>query len=119
MGSHAAVAAELLGDRKLVDAVLRDHRTAPWSEREVALFDYVAAANASRGVVDRDSVERAHAAGWTDGELYDAATLGALFNFYNRWTDAAGVHDMPPAAYLESGKRLAANGYVSDGVPSS
>src|SRR5689334_20774238 len=114
MGSHAAVAAKLLGDRRLVDAVLRDHRTAPIGEKEKALFDYVLAANASRGVVDVTFVERARAAGWSDGALYDAATVVALFNFYNRWIDATGVHDMPAAAYAMSGERLAARGYAFD-----
>lgn len=112
MGSHAAVAAELLGDKKLVEAVVRDHRTAPISAKEKALFDYVEAANASRGIVDGAVVERARAAGCTDAELYDAATVVALFNFYNRWIDSTGVHDMPAAAYTESGKRMAARGYV-------
>jgi alkylhydroperoxidase family enzyme len=112
VGSHAAVAAEFLGSKKLVDAVVRDHRTAPIPEKEKALFDYVLAANASRGVVDRSHVESAREAGWTDGALYDAATVVALFNFYNRWIDATGVHDMPAAAYDMSGKRMKDRGYV-------
>ena len=114
MGSHAAVAAELLGDRKLVDAVVRDHRSAPISAKERALFDYVVAANESRGTVDVTHVERARALGWSDAALYDAATVVALFNFYNRWIDATGVHDMPAAAYAMSGERLAARGYAFD-----
>lgn len=112
MGSHAAVAAELLGDKKLVDAVVRDHRSAPIPAKEKALFDYVVAANAARGVIDKSWVEKARAAGWSDAALYDAATVVALFNFYNRWIDATGVHDMPAAAYKMSGERLAARGYV-------
>jgi uncharacterized peroxidase-related enzyme len=112
VGSHAAVAAELLGDKKLVEAVVRDHRTAPISAKERALFDYVVAANAARGVVERTHVERAREAGWSDAALYDAATVVALFNFYNRWIDATGVHDMPAAAYAASGVRLATRGYV-------
>jgi alkylhydroperoxidase family enzyme len=101
-----------LKDRKLVDAVVRDHGTAPISDKEKALFDYVVAANASRGVVDRTFVERARALGWSDAALYDAATVVALFNFYNRWIDATGVHDMPAAAYKMSGERLASRGYA-------
>jgi alkylhydroperoxidase family enzyme len=111
VGSHAAVAAVFLKDRKLVDAVVRDHHSAPISPKEKALFDYVAAANASRGIVDRKVVEQARAAGWPDGALYDAATVVALFNFYNRWIDATGVHDLPAAAYGMSGERMAARGY--------
>ena len=111
MGSHAAVAAVFFKDRKLVDAIIRDHRSAPISEKEKALYEYVVAANASRGIVDRKVVEQARAAGWPDGALYDAATVVALFNFYNRWIDSMGVHDMPAAAYSMSGERMAARGY--------
>jgi len=112
VGSHAAVAAELLGDRKLVDAIVRDHATAPISAKEKALFDYVVAANRHQGTIDRSFVERARAQGWSDAALYDAASVVALFNFYNAWIDATGVHDMPAAAYQMSGERLAQRGYV-------
>lgn len=57
-------------------------------------------------------IEIARQAGWTDEGLYDAITVCALFNFYNRWTDATGVQDMSAAAYEASGKRLASNGYA-------
>jgi alkylhydroperoxidase family enzyme len=112
VNSHAAVAAKLLGNSALVQAVVDDHRSAPISEKEKALFDYVEAANASRGIVDRAFVERARARGWSDAALYDAATVVALFNFYNRWIDSLGVHDLPAAAIDQSAGRLAEHGYL-------
>lgn len=112
MGSHAAVAAELLGDRQLVQDVIRDHRSARISDKEKALWDYVEAANRSRGTVDVKWVEKAKAHGWSDAALYDAMTVLSLFNFYNRWIDSMGVHDLPAAGYDESGKRLATRGYA-------
>jgi len=36
----------------------------------------------------------------------------ALFNFYNRWIDATGVHEMPAEAHRMGGKRLAEHGYM-------
>ena len=51
-------------------------------------------------------------AGWSDEAIYDAVTVCALFNFYNRWIDATGVQDMPAAAYAVSGQRLKEHGYV-------
>jgi alkylhydroperoxidase family enzyme len=57
---------------------------------------------------DVDAVKRS---GWTDQAIYDAVTVCALFNFYNRWIDATGVHDMPAAAYELSGKRIKEFGY--------
>ncbi len=59
-----------------------------------------------------EDLDRARAAGWTDEALYDAITVCALFNFYNLWIDATGVHDMPAAGYEASGRRLATEGYA-------
>jgi hypothetical protein len=36
----------------------------------------------------------------------------ALFNFYNRWIDASGVHAMSDEAHREFGIRTATHGYV-------
>ena len=46
-------------------------------------------------------LERARAAGWTDEALYFAITVCALFNFYNRWIDATGVHALSDDAHRE------------------
>jgi alkylhydroperoxidase family enzyme len=54
----------------------------------------------------------ARAAGWTDEALYDAATVVAIFRFFNTWCDSAGVRAMPEAEHALSGKRLAASGYL-------
>ena len=62
-----------------------------------------------------NDLDEARAAGWTDEALYDAITVCALFNFYNKWIDASGVSDMPAAAYHASGERLATFGYVPAG----
>ena len=52
------------------------------------------------------------AAGWTDEALYFAITVCALFNFYNRWIDASGVHAMSDEAHRQGAKRSAVHGYV-------
>jgi hypothetical protein len=43
---------------------------------------------------------------------YFAITVCALFNFYNRWIDAAGVHPLSDEAHRDGGKRMATHGYV-------
>jgi alkylhydroperoxidase family enzyme len=96
-----------------VEAVLRDHRTAPISPKRKALFDLVEAVNRQSNLIGRADLDRAREAGWSDEALYDALTVCALFNFYNVWIDATGVHDMPAAAYDASGKRLATQGYAA------
>jgi hypothetical protein len=50
--------------------------------------------------------------GWADDELYFAITVCALFNFYNRWIDASGVHALSDQAHREGARRSAVHGYV-------
>ncbi len=54
--------------------------------------------------IRREDLDRARAAGWTDEALYDAITVCGLFNFYNVWIDATGVHDMPAEGLPGVGK---------------
>ena len=102
----------MLGSRPLVDAVLHDYRTAPIDAREKALFAFIDKVNGHSAQLRKEDVDEAKAAGWSDEALYDAITVCALFNFYNKWIDASGVSDMPAAAYAASGRRLATVGYV-------
>jgi alkylhydroperoxidase family enzyme len=96
----------------LVDAVLGDYRTAPISDREKALFTFIDKMNSESNRLRREDLEQVKAAGWNDEELYDAITVCALFNFYNKWIDATGVSDMPTEAYTASGERLGTFGYA-------
>jgi hypothetical protein len=44
-------------------------------------------------------VEAAREAGWSDHALFDALTVAAIFNFFNRWLDGAGLPDVPQGFY--------------------
>ncbi len=96
--------------------MLQDYRTAPIDDREKALFALVEKVNGKSGLLRKEDVEEAKAAGWSEEALYDAVTVCALFNFYNKWVDATGVGDMPAAAYAVSGERLATFGYIPPGT---
>jgi alkylhydroperoxidase family enzyme len=91
--------------------VLDDYRSSPLDARNKALFAFIEKMNERSNRIGQDDIDAVKAAGWTDEAIYDAITVCALFRFYNAWIDATGVHDMPPAAYEMSGKRLAAQGY--------
>ncbi len=97
----------MLKDRSFVDAVCEDFESAPLTDKEKALFRYLAMVNDTPAKVSGALVEETKAAGWTDQALYDAATVCAIFNFFNRWIDAAGVPDVPKGFYE---KRLAEHG---------
>ncbi|MGE5856304.1 MAG: carboxymuconolactone decarboxylase family protein [Syntrophaceae bacterium] len=92
--------------------MLRDFRTAPISDREKALFAFVEKVNRESSRLRKEDIDEVKAAGWSEEALYDAITVCALFNFYNKWIDASGVSDMTPAAYAASGERLSAFGYI-------
>ena len=84
------------------------------TEAERALLGFVEKANAAAADIRREDVESTKRAGWSEEAIYDAITVCALFNFYNRWCDAAGVHSLPPEAYRVSAKVLAKRGYVQE-----
>ena len=92
--------------------MLEDYRTAPIDDREKALFAFLEKMNAHSNQIRREDVDRVRSAGWSEEAIYDAITVCALFKFYNAWIDASGVHDLPAAGYVMSGKRLATQGYV-------
>ena len=92
--------------------VLADLETSALPEKEKALFRFLRRVNVEPARIERAEVERLRELGWPDDAIYDAVTVCALFNFYNRWCDATGVREMPAMAYEMSGQRLAAEGYA-------
>ncbi len=76
------------------------------------MFAFLERMNRESSTLQQADVAQVIAAGWSQEAIYDAITVCALFNFYNKWIDATGVSDMPPEAYAMSGQRLATNGYI-------
>ncbi|SPE29680.1 conserved hypothetical protein [Candidatus Sulfopaludibacter sp. SbA3] len=91
--------------------VLRDLESSPLDEKHKALFRLVDRINKGSARLQPEDMQPARAAGWTDEAIYFAITVCALFNFYNRWIDASGVHAMSDEAHREGGKRIATQGY--------
>jgi alkylhydroperoxidase family enzyme len=101
-----------LGDQALVRAVLSDLETSALDEKHKTLFRFVAKVNESSPAITADDMNPLHDAGWDDEAIYFAITVCALFNFYNRWIDAAGVHAMSEESHRQGGKRMASHGYA-------
>ena len=91
---------------------MRDLETSALPENEKALFRFVSKVNRQSPAITAADMEPLHAAGWTDEAIYYAITVCALFNFYNRWVDATGVHAMTDEAHRKRGKLSAQSGYV-------
>jgi alkylhydroperoxidase family enzyme len=102
----------LLGSEEAVRAVMADFETSALTESEKALFRFLDKVNSRSPEITAADMAPLYAVGWTDEQIYYAITVCALFNFYNRWIDATGVHAMSEAAHRAGGQRTAAHGYV-------
>ena len=91
---------------------MRDLESSQLEEKEKALFRFIGKVNHESPRISPEDMQPLYAAGWDDEAIYFAITVCALFNFYNRWIDASGVHAMSDDAHREGGKRTAAHGYI-------
>ena len=94
--------------------MLRDLETSSLDEKHKALFRFVDKVNRDSPRITADDMVPLRAVGWDDEAIYFAITTCALFNFYNRWSDASGVHALSEEAHRAGGKRSAKNGYSRD-----
>ena len=92
--------------------MLKDVESSALDDAHKALFRVVDKVNHDSARMTEADLAMARAAGWSDEALYFAITVCALFNFYNRWIDATGVHAMSDEAHRIGGKRMAVQGYA-------
>lgn len=102
----------MLGDHALVESVLADLESSGLDEQHKALFRFVDKVNHESQTIVPADLDVVRSAGWTDEALYFTITVCALFNFYNRWIDASGVHALSDEMHRQGGKRSAQGGYV-------
>jgi alkylhydroperoxidase family enzyme len=95
-----------------VRGVLRDAQTSTLDDKHKALFRFIDRVNHESPHIRPEETAELRAQGWTDEELYYAITVCALFNFYNRWIDASGVHALSDEAHRAGAKRSARIGYA-------
>ena len=111
--SHGAAAAHLNGgDAGLVDAVCRDFRSAPISEKLKALLAIAEKVQVDGKQVTKELVEEARMHGATDLDIHDTVLIAAAFCMYNRYVDGLATwqpHDAD--MYAQMGKRMAEQGY--------
>ncbi len=107
----------MLGSKELIAGVLADLETSLLSDSEKAMMRFVRKVNHDSCNIQPADIEVLHAAGFTDEAIYYAITACALFNFYNRWIDASGVHAMSDEAHAAGAKRSAIHGYSRSSQP--
>ena len=106
-----------MNSHELVEGVLKDLETSGLSVQEKVLFRFVRKVNEDSINIGPPDMELLHAAGYSDEAIYYALTVCALFNFYNRWIDASGVHAMSDEAHNMGARRSAIHGYSRSSQP--
>lgn len=78
-------------DQNLVDALKRDYRTAPISEQDRAMLDYVVQVTRDATRLGPDDHDRLREAGFDDRGILQITLIASWFNYINRVADALGV----------------------------
>ncbi len=112
--SHAAAARAHLGEQKnLVDQVISDAEGSPSTPKMKALLAIADKVRRDGRLVQSADIELARAEGADDKAIHDTVLIAAAFCMFNRYVDGLGTWaPEDPAAYVESGVRLAEQGYV-------
>jgi uncharacterized peroxidase-related enzyme len=111
--SHAAIAANYLGDEALVDQAKRDPERAPISAKLKALLAIAGKVQEGGKSVLSEHVERARREGATDLEIHDTVLIAAAFCMFNRYVDGLATWTPDdPASYRERAAGIARDGYA-------
>ena len=78
-------------NEELVAALREDYRTAPLSERDRAMLDYVAQLTRDATRISPEYHERLRAVGFDDRGILQITLIASWFNYINRVADALGV----------------------------
>jgi len=74
-----------------VEALQKDYRTAPISEQDRAMLDYVVKLTRDATQIQRTDHGRLRAAGFDDQAILQITLIASWFNYINRVADALGV----------------------------
>jgi uncharacterized peroxidase-related enzyme len=78
-------------DEALIAALKQDYTTAPISDRERVMLDYVVKLTKDATKVWKDDHDRLRAAGFDDKAILQITLIASWFNYINRVADALGV----------------------------
>ena len=78
-------------DEELVKALQDDYKTAPISEQDRVMLDYVAQLTRDATGISREDHERLRAVGFEDQGILQITLIASWFNYINRVADALGV----------------------------
>ena len=84
-------------DDSLIDALRRDYRTAPITEQERTMCDYVVKLTKDAVQCSPEDLDKLRAAGFDDKGILQITLIASWFNYINRVADALGVGRGNPA----------------------
>ncbi len=91
MVSHAEFLRKVTLDDSLVEAIRTDWRTAPISDAERVMIEYVVQLTEDATRVTRAHHERLREAGFDDRGILQITLIASWFNYINRVADSLGV----------------------------
>ena len=74
-----------------MEALRKDFRTAPISDADRVMLEYVVQLTRDATRITQEFHERLHAAGFDDRAILQITLIAAWFNYINRVADALGV----------------------------
>jgi uncharacterized peroxidase-related enzyme len=89
--SHAEFLRRVTLDDDLIAALREDYRSAPITEQERVMLDYVAQLTKDATRISPAYHERLRAVGFDDTAILQITLIASWFNYINRVADALGV----------------------------
>ena len=80
----------------MVEALSRDHRTAPVSEAEHLMLEWVEQFTRDATRLGPGDLQKLRGVGFTDQAILQIAVIAGWFNYANRIADALGVGKLNP-----------------------
>lgn len=117
MNTHAAMITYLNGgDESVFEAVKKDFKTAPISEKLKALLNIAGKVQKEARKVLTADVEEAKKHGATDKEIHDTVLIAAAFCMYNKYVDGLATVEWPEGKekYAERAKLTAEGSYFHE-----
>ena len=78
-------------DEPLVKSIQDDYRTAPLSDQDRTMLEYVETITRDATQVSREDHDRLRAVGFDDKGILQITLIASWFNYINRVADALGV----------------------------
>ena len=80
----------------MVDALRRDHRTAPVSHADHVMLEWVEQFTRDSTKLGPEDLDKLRAVGFDDRAILQIAVIAGWFNYANRIADALGVGRLNP-----------------------